>query len=466
MYKKEQYYQKVITSLLNGMHFPEADYYRPQWHVSAPMGLLNDPNGLVHHKGNYHLFYQWNPFSCEHGIKAWGHMISKDLVSWKHLFPALIPEEEYESHGCYSGSAIVVNDQIKLFYTGNVKFKKGRTAYQCLALLNSDGSVQKLGSVISLPKGYTGHVRDPKVWRYGENYYVVLGAQDIHKQGKVIWYRSSDLENWIFLGELAGSRLNGFGDFGYMWECPDLFHLKGKDVLLFCPQGLTKQNECFANLFQAGYVIGKLNYQTNSYQHGAFQELDLGFDFYAPQTMEDEQGRRILIGWMGLPDENEAYHPTIKSGWIHQMTCPRVLTLNNGKLCQQPVDELKNLRSDKIESSSIAHDIPSFPMISSEMIVKGEANYQIKLSDVILIEVNNIGLILKRKNWRTHSWESRTWQGTLDELHVLIDRSSIELFINNSDAVLSSRFFSNKESANISFNGEAMIHLIYWKLSK
>ncbi|MGI0118570.1 sucrose-6-phosphate hydrolase [Zooshikella sp. RANM57] len=466
MYKKEELYQKLITKLLNDSCTVEADYYRPQWHISAPIGLLNDPNGLIHHKGDYHLFYQWNPLSCRHGKKVWGHMTSKDLVSWKHYFPALIPEEEYESHGCYSGSAIVMNDQVQLFYTGNVKFEGGRTAYQCLASLNDDGSVQKLGPVISVPKGYTGHVRDPKIWLHEEYFYVVLGAQNIDKQGKVIWYRSNDLLNWQFLGELAGSGLNGLDKFGYMWECPDLFNLEGKDILLFCPQGLEKENGHFANLFQAGYVIGALNYHTKSYQHGVFQELDLGFDFYAPQTMKDEYGRRILIGWMGLPDENESYHPTIKNGWVHQMTCPRELILKNGKLYQQPVEELKVLRKNKTTKISVANNIPSLKLRCAEMIIEGGVNYQIDLSDVVSIQVDNNEITLKRKNWRTNLWESRSWQGHIELLQILLDHSSIELFINNGEAVLSSRFFSLcDKSFNIIFKGGEVIHLTYWTLS-
>ncbi|SPW13246.1 Sucrose-6-phosphate hydrolase [Cronobacter sakazakii] len=89
--------------------------------------------------------------------------------------------------GCYSGSAVDDNGRLTLCYTGNVKFDDGtRTAWQCLAVQNADGGFDKLGPVMPLPGGYTGHVRDPKVWRHGEHWYMVLGAQDLELQGKVL----------------------------------------------------------------------------------------------------------------------------------------------------------------------------------------------------------------------------------------------------------------------------------------
>ncbi|MDA4315164.1 glycosyl hydrolase family 32, partial [Escherichia coli] len=103
------------------------------------------------------------------------------------------------------GSAVNNQGVLTLCYTGNVKFDDGsRTAWQCLATENNQGGFDKLGPVIPLPDGYTGHVRDPKVWKHNSRWYMVLGAQDKEKRGKVLLYSSVDLYTWSFHGEIAG----------------------------------------------------------------------------------------------------------------------------------------------------------------------------------------------------------------------------------------------------------------------
>lgn len=114
-----------------------------------------------------------------------GALGSTDLLHWQHEPLALMPDKEYDRNGCYSGSAVNNQGVLTLCYTGNVKFDDGsRTAWQCLATENNQGGFDKLGPVISLPDGYTGHVRDPKVWKHNSQWYMVLGAQDKEKRGK------------------------------------------------------------------------------------------------------------------------------------------------------------------------------------------------------------------------------------------------------------------------------------------
>ncbi|MEF1307178.1 sucrose-6-phosphate hydrolase, partial [Vibrio owensii] len=169
---EQTYINDVLAIALNQMANPQEDPYRPTWHFAPQFGLLNDPNGLAHFAGEYHLFYQWNPKACAHGAKAWGHATSKDLIHWQHQPLALAPTENYETHGCYSGSGLVVDGALELFYTGNVKFEQGgRTAYQCRATLEAGKQAEKQGIVLDLPQGYSGHVRDPKVWLHDGEYY-------------------------------------------------------------------------------------------------------------------------------------------------------------------------------------------------------------------------------------------------------------------------------------------------------
>ncbi|MDR4235533.1 glycoside hydrolase family 32 protein, partial [Priestia megaterium] len=114
-----------------------------------------------------------------------------------------------------------------------------------------------------------------------------------------VLFQSDNLKDWQFLGDITGSKTEQLGEFGYMWECTDMFELDGKDVLIVCQQGLEAEEMLYQNVYQSGYFVGELNELKPWFTHGDFEELDRGFDFYAPQTTKDESGRRILVAWMG-----------------------------------------------------------------------------------------------------------------------------------------------------------------------
>jgi beta-fructofuranosidase len=138
---------KILLSVLKGQPKALRDSHYPAWHLAPATGLLNDPNGFIHFQGRFHLFYQWNPLGCQHNHKCWGHWSSADLLHWQHEPIALMPEEEYDRSGCYSGSAVDNQGELTLCYTGNVKFAEGgRTAWQCLAVQNAEGGFDKSGA--------------------------------------------------------------------------------------------------------------------------------------------------------------------------------------------------------------------------------------------------------------------------------------------------------------------------------
>ena len=458
--------KQLARSLMTGQPKAATDPWRPNWHLAPPVGLLNDPNGFIQHRGRYHLFYQWNPLACAHGAKFWGHWSSTDLLHWRHEPVALVPSEPYESHGCYSGSAVVQDGQLTLLYTGNVKYADGsRTANQCLAVENEHGEFDKQGPVLPLPAGYTGHVRDPKVWRHDDRWYMVLGAQDLQLQGKVLLLISEDLRHWQLCGEIAGSGLHGLGDFGYMWECPDLFELDGQDILICCPQGLAAEPERYLNTHQAGYWVGQLDYDHADFQHGEFRELDLGFEFYAPQTTQAEDGRRLLFGWMGIPDQDEFCQPTVPQGWIHTMTCPRELSYRDGRLYQQPARELTRLRGSQTSWQGIANAAPQLPADSAELQLSSSGPFCLSLRDALTLTWDGERLTLSRRNLRTGELEQRFWRGQLQTLRLLCDHSSVELFINEGEAVMSARYFPQSQAC-FSLMGHAEVTLQYWPLAR
>lgn len=202
-------------------------------------------------------------------------------------------------------------------------------------------------------------------------------------------YRSIDLYKWEEVGELH-TRLS---DFGYMWECPDYFEFDDQGVLCFCPQG-AKLNDS-GNIYPSGYVIGDpLNVETGEFRHGNFRLLDRGFDFYAPQTTLTPDGRRILVGWMGLPD---IVYPTDDHGWAHCLTLPRELRVEGGRLYQVPVRELQTIRGrERFADGKISNDTLS---------PAGFAGPRYEL----IIEFNNVDAVEFGIRLRTGKQKGRIW---------------------------------------------------------
>ncbi|HGY1010477.1 TPA: glycoside hydrolase family 32 protein [Aeromonas salmonicida] len=465
--KEVDFFQQIVRSLLTGQLKAAADPHRPRWHLAAPVGLLNDPNGFIEHGGRYHLFYQWNPLGCTHSNKGWGHVSSTDLLHWQHEPIALLPTEAYESHGCYSGSAVSDEQgRLTLIYTGNVKYPDGsRTAFQCLARADGESGFDKLGPVLDLPEGYSGHVRDPKVWHDGQQWLMVLGARTLDDKGEVLLYRGESLQSWQLRGPIAGSGRGGLGEFGYMWECPDLFPLADRHVLISCPQGIAPQGEDYRNLYQCGWLAGQ--FDGEHFEHEAFHELDRGFEFYAPQTTLDSQGRRLLFGWLGLPEENEMSQPSIPYGWIHQMSCPRELFWQHEWLCQRPVAELAALKGELTRFEGVVSEFPGMTIDSAwlDLTLTGAGSLWLGTVAELVWQKGRIGL--RRQNWQSGEWEERSapWLG--GPLTLLCDRSSLECFVDDGRQTLSARYFpGEKPQLSAGDAGEGgKICLNHWPLS-
>lgn len=452
--------------------------YRLCYHLMPLKGLMNDPNGLLYKDGRYYVFYQLNDEDCTHKNKKWGLYTSEDFVNWKIENTALEPDKWYDKDGCYSGSAILVDGKINLFYTGNVKNNGERESYQCRVVEKEDGTFEKMGPVIDkIPEGYTAHFRDPKVWQDScGKYYMVLGAQTKDEKGEVLLYSSENLEKW----DLEGSLYNK-GELGYMLECPDLFSLDGRDIMLICPQGLEADGDLYNNIYQSGYMFGKFDAEKASFMEEAFIELDRGFDFYAPQTFVDGMGRRILIGWMGLPEMEEGI-PTVEDGWLHALTIPRVLSVEDGKLIQRPLEEMKKLRKqgefykniifkDTLELDDIKGSV--FEMIVDfENIDSYSFGLKIRKKDEkeLIIKIEDGKLLVDRNRTDFLDGERACKiEGEKHRLHIFSDASSVEVFYNDGKEVFTSRIYSDLSDDGIEFfsiNGRVKINNIdFYKMN-
>lgn len=458
--------------------------YRQKFHIQPKTGLLNDPNGFAFYNGQYHLFYQWFPLGPVHGLKHWYHVSSEDLVNWEDCGVAIVPNKYYDSHGAFSGSGFVNNDKLQLFYTGNVRDDKWiRNSYQCVATMDNNNNIIKSDKpfIDGIPKGYTEHFRDPKVFEDNNKYYCIIGAQrEKDNYGTIIYYESVDLENWTMKGEIV----NDFIGNGFMWECPDYISFDDEAVLIFCPQGIKEQGDLYRNIYQSGYMIGNpIDFSKGIFEHGEFMELDRGFDFYAPQTTVDKDGRRILVGWMGLP---EIEYPNDENGWANCLTIPREITLKDHKLIQNPVNELKSLRGDRIKHSfninneEVAIDdfsektyeaIYSFKDISSDKVgVKFRKGYNEEI--VFYYDKKEKKLVLDRSKMnRVFAEEYGTvrkcnFNEESFKIQMFVDTSSIEIFVNDGQEVFTSRIFSDDNSNSISIfaDGETKIDVSLWPI--
>ncbi|PPV29432.1 glycoside hydrolase family 32 protein [Clostridioides difficile] len=483
---KEPKYRTILESTkeeLNKLrNISLNDKYKPLFHIHPQHGLLNDPNGLAYYNGKYHVFYQWYPYDATHGMKHWAYVSSDDFVNWNREDVALIPIESYESHGVYSGNAIEVDGKLHMYYTGNIKYStEDRYAYQNLAIMDKDGKMTKYENnpiVSEIPKGYTGHVRDPKVFKRKDKYFMLLGAQTSDKKGVIIVYESKNSIDWNFKGEL-NIKNNIDEDFGYMWECPDYINIDGKDVLIFSPQGVEPKGFDYQNIYNVVYAIGNMDLDNLTFQIDIMKEMEKGFDFYAPQTFTKES-QIILFAWAGM---GEVLYPTDKNKWAHCLTVPRKLNIKNNKLLQMPVDELIKLRYDEtIGQNTIKNNIN---IIENDENVY-ELNINIKNIDSnkfglelfssqdegVKLEFNKVGntVTLDRSNFKkvfgVEYGTNRKEYINIDEntnIKVLADRSILEIFINDGEVVFTSRIFAKENSNQIRVYSDKIVEYKYTK---
>ena len=456
-------------SILEKKEIVEKDFWRQKYHIQGIVGLINDPNGFSQFNGKYHMFYQWNPLGTNHKNKTWAHSVSDDLLHWKRLKTALRPDTWYSKDGAYSGSAIVDDDKLYLFYTGNVKDSDGnRESYQCLAVSSDGENFERWEpSIVNQPDGYTRHIRDPKIWKKDGKFYAVIGIQSENLEGKAVLYSSENIKDWKFEGEIAGANHGKIKDFGFMWECPDYFQLKDektgeiKDLLVFSPQGLEPEGDLYNNKYQTGYLFGKLDYEKPEFEIlSDFVEIDRGHDFYAPQSIEDDKGRRLIVGWMGIPEEED--FPTVKNEWLHCLTLPRELKVIDGKLYQVPIKEMESIRGEKIEfSEKVTGEVKVGTGATYELKVKFKdfnSDFGLKLrtgkssETVLKFDYKDKKFVLDRtKGEQPDKRLRKVYLGDISELEltIFVDNSSVEVFINGGQEVFSSRIFPEKDADGI-----------------
>ena len=430
--------------------------YRQQFHISTPGGWLNDPNGLCYFKGYYHVFYQFHPYSAEWGPMHWGHVRSRDLVHWEQLPVALVPGDPEDTGGCFSGSAIVKDGRLYLIYTGHHYFDDGDQDHfwENQNLAYSDDGIHftksKHNPIITAQADNTQHFRDPKVWQKDGYYWLILGSQATDGLGRALLYRSTNLILWENQGPIAKAKVADSE--GFMWECPDFFRVNDTDILLYSPMGIKAVAHNFLNVSSVCYQAGQLNYEQATFDHGPFWELDRGHNFYAPQTFLTPDKRRILIGWMSSFDDPM---PEKADGWAGCLTLPRELHYQKGQLLMTPARELKNLRESQVanEVMTLASSYTfnyddqqhSEQLITIDLAPASITKWKLESAGkplLTLVADQASGDITIQQGDLTPRYAKFT--GHQLKLHLFIDTSSVEIFINDGETTFTERYYADQ----------------------
>ena len=430
-------------------HATPGDHLRPCYHVTAPQGWLNDPNGVIKVGETFHLFYQHNPDEAVWSNIHWGHVASTDLVHWQPLPIALAPTPGGpDGDGCWSGCSVIGPDGPVVLYTA----RDGERETVCLA--HGDAALRTWrkdprNPVLAAPAALPlSDFRDPRVWREADGWRMVIGVGLERGPGAVLLYRSSDLYGW----ELVGPILEGDeSSIGQVWECPDVFSLDGRGVLIY---SVTPGPE------STQYVTG--DWDGRSFRVVGHGLMDQGPYFYAAQTLADQVAeapgsegaeRRIVWGWLR---EGRTVEAQRQAGWSGAMSLPRLVSLDEqGRLLMNPVPELEALRGPvtRVRDLRLAagedHALTEDAGHAWEGRIRFSADPGARLrlalcasaddTEVTFVECDPMAgtLVLDRRRSSLSAdsdldlCEHRLWESARDEVEVrvFVDGSVMELFI-------------------------------------
>lgn len=430
--------------------------FRLQYHLMPPTNWMNDPNGLIYFNGEYHVFYQHDPYGTIQGPMYWGHLSSPDLIKWQHRPIALAPDTDYDA-SCFSGSAVINNDKLTLIYTSHDEQRTPKEM-QCVATSEDGVYFEKDAANPVLrqpPEGAGFDFRDPKVWEYGDHWYMVIGnCRD--GCGQALLYRSNDLRHW----QEVGVSLVSDEYCGHMWECPDIYPLDSHFVLAFSPIDSPISRNTLA--------VGNLDYETGRFDPIFYQEADYGEDFYAMQSMETPDGRRIMIAWM---EKWRDEYVTASEGWVGAMTIMREVSLENDHVMVRPVREIAELRQKQpvsgkyyVEPETRGH-LKNVHGSSLEIVIELRFNdarcqqgglrlrtsgdssqetlvYYDRQRHAVVCDRSRSGLGSTVETFAPAEPD----QNQIISLQIFIDHSSIEVFVNNGKAVITNRIYPDPDS--------------------
>ena len=416
--------QTAMDSVMEVHGEVKDDPSRPQYHLLPPSMWMNDPNGPIFYNNKYHLFYQHQPFKPKWGIMYWGHAESTDLLNWTHLPIALAPDKENGEKYCFSGCCVDNNGIPTILYTSIKSLGFGVIFGAQTWSASSDSDLVEWRRNPSNPildrsihkNERVRQIRDPYIWKEGGLWHLALGGQLTRPwRGAVFHYTSPDLETWNYIGTLCEGNPKTHRK---PWECPNVLKWGDISVILISP-------------------FDKVQYSVfqNMKQESEWKIFDHGKSFYAPNSMKnpDDEQEYILWGWIkggGL-----------KKQWNGCFTIPRVISLEHKELRIRPspiIEKLRNTHHYFEEQSAILN----FHEGCGEIIIKFAKDKQCTLEiynnpgKKYTIHYNPKSCTLQMGNENAYVQSN----SEIMKLHLFVDRSVLELFINDKEC-FTSRFY-------------------------
>lgn len=422
----------IKTATVNGQ-------YRMNYHMMPPVGWMNDPNGLIKFDGAFHLFYQFYPYESKNGAMHWGHFVSDDLVSYRDVSVALAPDADGED-GCFSGGAEVQDGKIALVYTRHREPTEDiEQSEVCYAAKTDDGlSYTKSPSPIfdnaDLPREIDRiDFRDPCPVKIGDKYYVFVGGKTTDNRGVIVVLVGDTLDKLdydFYIGPLK--------ELGNMAECPSYERVGDKDVLVVSGVHAMEREHDFKTLWISYFIVGDIDFKNKKMTVDSIKEIDKGDAFYAPQFVRYADTPTI-IAWAETWGKR---YPTreFEHNWVGSFTIPRELSLVGDRVYQNPVRALKQYRK-KVD---IFGCIPK----SADITAKTSGKFTLAISSgdnkvEVGSEDGRIYLDTRYSNNQNgRKRHTRKKYGACN-IRLLIDVSSIELFVGDGREAISSRMYLN-----------------------
>lgn len=435
-----------------------ADPYRPTYHFVVPEGFAMpfDPNGCIYWNGKYHICYIYQDYSLPHGGHCWGHASSIDLVHWRHHLPALVPQPEDPDRGIFSGNAFVNKQgEATILY-------HGVGAGNCIATSSDDDLIHwtKIPNNPIIPNVKEGDPDfgkysswDPCGWLEDDTYYAIFGGT------RPAIFKATEIDKWKYVGDLFAHAIEGV-DINEDVSCPDLFKLGDKYVLV-----------CISHRLGCRYYIGEWK---NEQFYPEFHEQMSWQDnaFFAPESLVDDKGRRIMWAWIfdGRKEETRK-----ASGWSGTMSLPRVLWLGEDKtLRMHPPEELEMLRYNpkKIENLTInaGSELPLKGIggntleLDIEMVPDGAGQFGVKVcvspdseeQTIVFYDANDNKLKIDTRRSSLGEGPKSVEGGPFElkpgehlRLRVYVDKSVVEVFANDRQAVMRRIYPTRNDSRNV-----------------
>lgn len=451
------------TVIRDGVVFHEDNikkqsFHQEICHFTPYKNWMNDPNGLCWYQGHYHMFYQFHPYAPEPGCMYWGHAVSEDLLHWRHLPVALEPQDEIMNGcnfrgGAWSGSALSFSDHVKLFFTrhiGPVSDRKIKKEYQVLVTSRDMIHFSKESIIVSgQPEpGVSSDIRDPKIFRYEESWYMVLGSA-YKNNPAVLLYQSQDLIQWKYNGILY---LEESAD-TIAFECPDFFEMNGKFILIVSKM---RHVDEMGRKDTVHYYVG--NFDGSHFYPEAEKLLDFGGNLYAVQSFS-RLNRRLALGWIS-DFYNE--HQVTQNSIYGSMSLPRELRFDKQKLLFAPAKEVYSLLGQVIfkdftESAKIPLPDSSYYACLE---FSAPCDFSIHLNErrdgasFDLISRSEI-IEFVTKGVASQSVRFCTTPVKCLKLEIFMDRRTCEVFINNGEYSGTKTFYGDGSCLTFSFSAPA-----------